>query len=377
MSDTAHSATLLSPTLHPGDRVRLVSPASFPDRAWVAESVAILEGWGLAVEVADHALDRHGYMAGTDSDRLSDLNDAFRDPGVRAIIATRGGAGAYRIADDIDFDAVRADPKPLVGFSDITSLHLALWRHCRLASIHGCLAGAEATASVRQLLMSTEPLTIGSDPQAMSAGVRVAGRATGPLIGGNLTAVAGSVGVRLPRLDGAILFLETPRGIGLGLVDRQDRVAGTLDRAGVSGGPSRLRLATDKPMGPPPAPMRTSLGQPGTKKTPIAISKMPTTRKARRRSSSGRSATDERCPPAPAENRICITRPDRGRRLHQSESVVSIVRWRLGGRGGRDQSAGSVVLIRDSRSVTESASDPAASRNRPRCWVRISGGSTT
>ena len=221
MSDSAHSATLLSPTLHPGDRVRLVSPASFPDRAWVAESVAILEGWGLAVEVADHALDRHGYMAGTDSDRLSDLNDAFRDPGVRAIIATRGGAGAYRIADDIDFDAVRADPKPLVGFSDITFLHLALWRHCRLASIHGCLAGAEATASVRQLLMSTEPLTIGSDPQAMSAGVRVAGRATGPLIGGNLTAVAGSVGVRLPRLDGAILFLETPRGIGLGLVDRQ------------------------------------------------------------------------------------------------------------------------------------------------------------
>jgi len=221
MSDTGGRAALLSPAVHPGDRVRLVSPASFPDRPLVTESVGILEGWGLAVEVADHALDRHGYMAGTDGDRLSDLNDAYRDPGVRAIVAIRGGAGAYRIADDIDFDSVRADPKPLVGFSDITFLHLALWQHCRLASIHGCLAGSQATGSVRQFLMSTEPMTVTHDPDAMSAGVHVPGRATGPLVGGNLTGVACSVGVRLAPLDGAILFLETPRVMGLGLVDRQ------------------------------------------------------------------------------------------------------------------------------------------------------------
>ena len=212
---------MLSPVVRPGDRVRLVSPASFPDPEWLATSVEILEGWGLVVEVADHAMDQHGYMAGPDRARVEDLNEAFRDPGVRAIVTTQGGAGAYRIADDLDFDAVRADPKPLVGFSDITFLHLALWKHCRLSSIHGCLAGEDAVASVKQLLMTTDPLTVLSDPGALSARVRVPGQATGPLVGGSLTAMAGSVGVRLDPLDGAIPFLETPRGIGLGLVDRQ------------------------------------------------------------------------------------------------------------------------------------------------------------
>ena len=212
---------LRSPVVRPGDRVRLLSPASFPTSEWVAESAAILQGWGLEVEVGDHALDRHGYMAGTDQARLADLNDAFRDPGVRAIVTTRGGAGSYRIADGLDVDAVRADPKPVVGFSDITSLHLALWHRCRLATVHGCLAGGRATASVRQLLMTTEPLTLRRDPDALSAAVEVPGRAAGPLVGGNLREVAGSVGVRLPSLAGAILFLEDVRTVGLGQVDRQ------------------------------------------------------------------------------------------------------------------------------------------------------------
>ena len=84
--------------------------------------------------------DSVGYLAGTDEDRLADLNDAFRDPGVRAVFATRGGKGAYRISDKLDFDAVRRDPKPLVGFSDITAVHLTLWKECRLAAIHGVRA---------------------------------------------------------------------------------------------------------------------------------------------------------------------------------------------------------------------------------------------
>jgi muramoyltetrapeptide carboxypeptidase len=204
-----------------GDKVRLVSPASYPEPEWIAESVRILEGWGLIAEVAEHALARWGYLAGRDSERLADLNEAFRDPAMRAVITTRGGAGAYRIADDIDFDAIRADPKPVVGFSDITYLHLALWQHCRVSGIHGCLAGTTAISAVRQLLMTTDPLVLKRDTAAVSAAIHVGGRARGRLIGGNLTAVATSVGVRLPDLRGAILFLEAQREIGLGLVDRQ------------------------------------------------------------------------------------------------------------------------------------------------------------
>ncbi len=96
-----------------------MSAASYPTRADVEEYVKTIEQWGICCDTGDHILGEFGYMAGSDAERLADLNNAFRDPQVRAIITTRGGAGAYRIADDIDFVAVRSDPKPLVGFSDM------------------------------------------------------------------------------------------------------------------------------------------------------------------------------------------------------------------------------------------------------------------
>ena len=211
----------------------MISPASYPDRASVDGYLAILDSWGLVGEVADHALDEWGYMAGSDQDRLDDVNAAFRDPGVRALITTRGGAGAYRIAAEVDFNAVRADPKPVVGFSDITYLHLALAKNCGLGSIHGCLVGPTAQATVRQLLMSVEPITLAADPSTVSGAMRCSGgeqrtgeqqdqgEVRGRVIGGNLTSVATSVGVHLPMMEGAILFLEDQRLVGLGTVDRQ------------------------------------------------------------------------------------------------------------------------------------------------------------
>jgi muramoyltetrapeptide carboxypeptidase len=210
---------LLFPKLNKGDLVRLVSPASFPDQLAINEYIFALEGWGLRCDTGKHVLSKFGYMAGTDAERLSDLNEAFRNPQVRAIITTRGGAGAYRIADDIDFDAARADPKPLVGFSDITSLHLSLFEQCRIGGIHGCLYGTTAQLSVRQLLMSTEPITLERKSEAVSAKIRFPGTAQGRLIGGNLQMVATSIGVRMPSMNGAILFLEYHRA-GLGTIDR-------------------------------------------------------------------------------------------------------------------------------------------------------------
>lgn len=212
---------LLAPRLQRGDRVRLVSPASYPNRAAVDHCLKVLRSWGLRGEVAPHAFDKWGYMAGTDADRLADLNEAFRDPEVRAIVATRGGAGAYRIADQIDFAAAQSDPKPLVGFSDISYLHLSLLHHCRLGGIHGCLVGDVALASVRQLLLTTDPIVLRQVPEAVSAAVEFPGTVRGRLIGGNLAAVATSVGVRMPSMTGAILFLEDQRVVGLGTIDRQ------------------------------------------------------------------------------------------------------------------------------------------------------------
>lgn len=210
---------LLAPKLQPGDLVRLISPASYPDQPHIDNYKETLKSWGLCCDVGNHVLGKHGYMAGTDSERLDDLNKAFRDPEVRAVIATRGGAGAYRISDDIDFDAVRSDPKLLVGFSDITYLHLSLLTHGHVGGIHGCLNGDITQASTKQLLMTTDPITLVRNSTAVSAAVNIGGQATGPIVGGNLQSVTTSVGVRMPPMDGAILFLEYHRK-GLGTVDR-------------------------------------------------------------------------------------------------------------------------------------------------------------
>ncbi|MGL5930553.1 MAG: S66 peptidase family protein [Dermatophilaceae bacterium] len=207
--------------------MRIVSPASPPSRDGVARGVELLTSWGLQVELGEHIFDRWGYLAGSDADRAADLNAAFRDSGVRAVIATRGGKGAYRIVDDLDMDAVRRDPKPLVGFSDITHLHLALWARCGLAGLHGPFAnwsddwcGPDSAEALRRALMTTDPVVMHRDPREVTASVTVDGTASGVLVGGDLTAIRTETGAGLPDLGGALLLLEHQQGTGLGEVDR-------------------------------------------------------------------------------------------------------------------------------------------------------------
>ncbi|CAN7533481.1 LD-carboxypeptidase [Rhizobium sp. LjRoot30] len=238
---------LRPPKLKAGDRVRFVSPASTPDRDAVMRAAAVLEGWGLIVDFGPHAFHKLGYLAGTDDERLSDLNDAFRDPQVRAVFATRGGKGSYRIADGIDFEAVRRDPKPLVGFSDITILHLALWKHCRLVCIAGGLMGDSLggppgetnSALLKRLLMNDDDIVLDARPEEATSALTTHGMARGRLIGGNLELVATAAGWALPDLRGAILVLEAI-SLHRGQVDRNLtmlRKAGHLDGlAGVAVG---------------------------------------------------------------------------------------------------------------------------------------------
>jgi muramoyltetrapeptide carboxypeptidase len=140
---------------------------------------------------------------------------------VRAVVATRGGAGAYRICDEVDVQAVRADPKPLLGFSDITYLHAALWRSCRLPGVHGWLVGDDAVASARRILLDAAPVVVRPDPSTYTARVLRPGVGRGRLLGGNLSSLAHLVGAGLPDLEGAVLLLEDKRDMGLGRVDRQ------------------------------------------------------------------------------------------------------------------------------------------------------------
>ncbi|HEY8371815.1 MAG TPA: LD-carboxypeptidase [Pseudonocardiaceae bacterium] len=234
------------PALRPGDRVRLVSPAGPPDPAAVRRGVELLRGWGLEVELAPHALGRHGYYAAPDTDRLADLNAALADPDVRAVICTRGGYGVQRIVDGLDVEAVRRDPKPVVGFSDITALQLALWRAAGLVTVHGPMAawnddrtGPDSAESLRAALMTDRPAVLVRDPAEPGAAVEVPGRAEGRLLGGNLSLLHASLGTPdLPDLRGAILFLEEVNEEPY----RIDRMLTNLRRAGALDGIAGVAL---------------------------------------------------------------------------------------------------------------------------------------
>jgi muramoyltetrapeptide carboxypeptidase len=210
---------LRPPALRPGDVVMLVSPSGPTRVERVARGVELLTGWGLRVVMAPNAYLSVGYLAGSDAERLADLNLALRDPEIRGVLCTRGGYGVQRIVDGLDVDAVRADPKVVVGFSDITGLQLALWRGARLATVHGPGAawldertGWESQEALRRSVTTTEPVVVKARDDEETSPVRVgasAGPVSGILLGGNLSLLCASVGTRdMPDLRGAILLLE-------------------------------------------------------------------------------------------------------------------------------------------------------------------------
>lgn len=155
-----------------------------------------------------HVLARTGYLAGSDAERLADLNDALTDEAIDAVWCLRGGYGAMRLLDGIDYAAMRRRPKPLIGYSDVTALHAAIATRCETVTYHGPTARAELTPFSRS---SLERALDGGDPcgEASGAVTLVGGRARGPLIGGNLALLASLAGTPYePNYDGAILIVE-------------------------------------------------------------------------------------------------------------------------------------------------------------------------
>ncbi|MFK3984324.1 LD-carboxypeptidase [Micromonospora sp. NPDC050397] len=238
-SSRGRRSPLRARALAPGDRVRVVAPGRTPTPALMNRGIEILRGWGLEVELGEHVFARYGYLAGTDAQRLADLNSAFADPGVRAVFAARGGYGTQRIVDQIDLSTLRRDPKVVVGFSDITSIHGRLWRETGLVGFYGPMVnwtdsrtGPESAEALRRAVMTTDPITVTRDPAETAASVMVPGRATGPLLGGCLTLISTSLGADdAPDFDDAILFFED--------VDEPpysyDRMLTELRRVGVLG----------------------------------------------------------------------------------------------------------------------------------------------
>ncbi|MGZ9191033.1 MAG: S66 peptidase family protein [Gemmatirosa sp.] len=228
------AAVLRPPALGPGARIALVAPAGpLRDRADLerAESTARRLGW--EPRVGPNALGHVDYFAGPDADRLADLNAALRDPEVDAIWCLRGGYGAMRLLPGVDWGALRARPRALIGYSDITALHCAIAAEVPgLVSYHGPTARAALTPfSERSLLAAVrgegEPCGAAPDARPLRPG-----RATGRLAGGNLALLAALAGTRwAPRFDGAIAVFEDVNEATY-RVDRMLRqllLAGSLD----------------------------------------------------------------------------------------------------------------------------------------------------
>jgi muramoyltetrapeptide carboxypeptidase len=215
--------TLRPPRLAPGARVALVAPAGpLLERDDLVRAVALAEALGFLPELGEHAAARHGYLAGRDEERLADLEHAIADPRVDAIWCLRGGYGVTRLLDRLDLSPLRARPKVLVGFSDITALLLAAHAASGIVSFHGPVARRPMTAFTRRgferVLTRAEAagaLEIPPAPEGVLVPIAnrivtlTGGVAAGRLVGGNLSLLHCLIGTPwFPRLDGAILFLE-------------------------------------------------------------------------------------------------------------------------------------------------------------------------
>ncbi len=220
--------------LGPGARVALVAPAGPVSPERIEASVARCLALALDPVVFPAASARHGFLAGTDAERLADLQSAFDDPSIHAVWALRGGYGTFRILDRLDLGRQRKAPIPFIGFSDNTTLHV-LHASLGVVSFHGPHPGADFPAATeeafRKVLFEAEPAgrlpTRDGDPAPRTL---VGGAVEAPLIGGNLALLASLCGTAWqPRARGRILFLED---IGEPAY-RVDRMLLQLERAGV------------------------------------------------------------------------------------------------------------------------------------------------
>ncbi|MGB9631008.1 MAG: S66 peptidase family protein [Candidatus Methanodesulfokora sp.] len=210
------------PALSPGSTIAVVSPSSPADPKSLARGVGYLRKKGYKVILGDvtKSVRMHGYLAAPDEMRAAELSWAFRNEEVKAIIAAGGGAGSIRILPYVDFDIIRSNPKIFIGFSDITTLLVAIHEITGLVTIHGPVVkdfnphNKEAMISAEwlfNLISSKDPVgDVVYDESIMLPRVVISGSGEGRLIGGNLTMLAVTLGTKfgMKEQSGRILFLE-------------------------------------------------------------------------------------------------------------------------------------------------------------------------
>lgn len=242
---------LLPAPLNKGDTIGLVSPSAATDDPFDLQLAReAMEALGFKVKLGPHLGSRWGHLAGSDAERAGDLNAMFADAEVKAIVCARGGSGAARLLPLLDYDAIRRNPKVLLGYSDITALHNAILAQAGLVTFHGPIGSgswnkfnADQFRRVfleRELMEYRNLADVGDElVQRRNRTVTIAGgKARGELVGGNLTVLTALAGSPyLPDFSGKILFLEdvseAPYRIDrmfstLKLMGALDRIAGLV-----------------------------------------------------------------------------------------------------------------------------------------------------
>jgi muramoyltetrapeptide carboxypeptidase len=208
---------LRPPRLRPGDLVAVCATAGVVPEDRLRRGVMRLESWGLQVRVAPHVLGSHptlGYLAAGDAERAEDFTEAWMDASVAGVVTARGGYGTQRMLDRLDWrQLAEADPKVVVGFSDVTSLHQALASRLGLVSVHAhvttSLGGADESSAQRLRALLLEPDTVVDLLDGQDVSTVVGGVAEGVLVGGNLAVLSAEVSTPTSRpARGGIALLE-------------------------------------------------------------------------------------------------------------------------------------------------------------------------
>jgi muramoyltetrapeptide carboxypeptidase len=204
-----------------GSRVAIIAPASSVSEEKLQKTMSNLTALGLNLRPSDHLRSKNGYLAGSDEERLEDLHCAFADPEIDAIWCARGGYGCTRLLENVDFSLIKKNPKILIGYSDITALHIALPKKTGLVTFHGPVGASDFTDftlnGIRRALFEPTPRFQISLPDAtmpMPDGtflpeILQKGIGRGQLIGGNLSLLSALAGTKwAPDFSKKIVFIE-------------------------------------------------------------------------------------------------------------------------------------------------------------------------
>ncbi|MFP4475521.1 MAG: LD-carboxypeptidase [Desulfatibacillaceae bacterium] len=217
-----------------GATIGVAAPASCFEPGRFERGLQALSSLGCEVLVPVETHARNGYLAGEDRPRALAFTDLWHTQGVDAVLCARGGYGSMRLLEHLDFAALSADPKPLVGFSDITALLVTLVRRAGLVVFHGPVLTSLGAGMVQDRVALWDALTFsGTQSIRIPRPVVVRpGRAAGTVLGGNLTTLCHMAGTPFqPDFSGCLLFLED-RGEAPYRLDRmlwQMNASGMLD----------------------------------------------------------------------------------------------------------------------------------------------------